>query len=112
MLLTLRLVFDFGLAALAAYFVFNVYAGYRAATGTVWQRLLAGARNSATMLWSKFCIILAAVVANLDQIADAIGQPEAKQYIADILGNPKAVAGVMLAITAVTMIARARTLTS
>lgn len=112
MLLTIRLVFELGLAAIAAYFVFNVYAGYRAATGSWWTRLLAGARNSATMLWAKFCVVLAAVVANLDHIADALGQPDAKEYIQVILGNPKAVAGVMLALTAVTMWARARTLVS
>jgi len=109
-MLTVVIVFQLGIVGLAGYFGYTVYKGYRSATGTVWQRLLAGARSSATMLWGKFAIALAAVVANLDHIADALGQPDAKQYIQDALGNPKAVAGVMLVITAISMWARMRTL--
>jgi hypothetical protein len=110
MLQVIRYTFDIGILAVAAYFAYTVYDGYRDATGTTWQRLLAGARSSATILWAKFCLILAGLVGNLDTLADALGQPEMKQYIADALGNPKAVAIVMLVISTVSFLARLRRL--
>jgi hypothetical protein len=93
-----------------AYFVYTTWSGYKAATGTVWQRLLASSRDSATMLWSKFCLALSAVVANLDTIADALGQPEAKQYIQDLFSNPKVVAGILGGVMLLNMLARLRSL--
>lgn len=106
----LRLAIAIGLASIAAYFIYNIYRLYRDATGTVWQRFLAAGRESATMLWSKFIIILAGIVANLDYMADLIGQPGMKEYIDQLAGNPRTVAIVMLVISVVTMTARARTL--
>ncbi len=107
---TIRLIFALGTAAVAALLVFDVYRRYLKASGTTWQRLLSAGRDSATILWSKFVIVLAGLVGNLDSVADFLGQPEAKQYIQDALGNPKAVAAVMLAIAFVSMMARNRTL--
>src|ERR1043165_2020388 len=95
----IRLTFDLGMAALALYFAWGIYSGYHAATGTTFQRLRAGSSGSATMLRGKFVSIVAAVTANLDTIADALGQPELKGYIDQLIGNPKIVAGIMLGLS-------------
>lgn len=107
----IRLTFGFGVIALAAWAAWTVYSGYRSSTGTTLQRLRAGARGSATLLWGKFCVGLSAVVTWADSIADMLGQPDAKQYINDAIGNPKIVGAIMLAVSLVSMWSRLRTLT-
>lgn len=102
--------FTVAIIALAAYFAVTLYINYRKAVGTTWQRLVTAAESSATMLWAKFCAILAALVSQLDNIADIAGQPEAKTFIDSWIGNPKIIAAVMLGIAVITMAARKRTL--
>jgi hypothetical protein len=109
MLQVIRYTFDIGILAVAAYFAYTVYDGYRDATGTTWQRLLAGARNSATILWAKICLISAGIAGNLDTLADLLGQPDMKQYIAEATG-PKTLAIVMLVMAGVSFLARLRRL--
>ena len=96
--------------AIALFFVYDVVRRYRDSTGTLKDRLMAAGRGSVTMVWSKFLIIIAAVVANLDGIADMAGQPQVKDYLNQAISNPKTLAWVMLGISLVTMFARARTL--
>jgi hypothetical protein len=110
MLQVIRYTFDIGILAVAAYFAYTVWDGYRDATGTTWQRLLAGARSSATILWAKFCLVLAGLTGNLDTAADLLGQPDMKQYINAAIGNPKTVAIIMVVIPLVSILARRRTL--
>ena len=106
----IRLAIGGGLAALALYFVYDLVSRYKTATGTTWQRILAAGHDSATMVWSKFLLVLAGIVANLDSLADLAGQPQVKEYIDLAVGNPKTVALIMLGISLVTMLARFRTL--
>ena len=89
---------------------FPLVTQYRKAPGTTWQRLLAAGRESATILWGKFCILLSGLLASLDSLADLLHMPELKSYFETALGNPKAVAGIMLAVSVVTIYARRRTL--
>lgn len=107
---TLGIIFSLCLLAFASYVAWTVYSQYRIETGTRWHRLLATAEHSATILWSKFCIVVAAVTAQLDSIADLLGAPEAKDFINSWVGNPKLIAGIMLAIATITIMARKRTL--
>lgn len=104
------LAFSLSLLALAAYVGWTFYSNYRSNIGTRWQRALEAAQESATMLWQKFCIVLAAIVAQLDNVADLLGAPEAKDFINTWLGNPKVIAAVMLGIVTVTILARKRSL--
>ena len=104
------LVIAFSLVGLTVWFGVDIYRGYAKGTGTTWERLLNAGKDSATMLWGKFTIVLAGIVGNLDKVADFLGQPEVKTYIETALGNPKAVALAMVGIAAVTMWARLRTL--
>jgi len=96
--------------AIVAFVAWNVYSQYRKAQGTVWERLLASARNSATMLWGKFSIAVAGIIANLDPIATWIGGPDAANFLNTYIGNPKILAAVMLVISMISMWARTRTL--
>ena len=106
----LRIAIDLAFAALFAAIAWNLVSHYRKARGTPWQRLLCAGRDSATILWGKFCILLSGLVANLDGLADYAGAPELRAFIDAALGNPKAVASVMLALSLVTIAARRRTL--
>jgi hypothetical protein len=106
----MRLLIDLAFAAVFVVVGFHLFTQYRKANGSTWQRLLSAAKESATILWGKFCLLLAALVSQLDNLADIAGMPEAKTFIETWLGNPKAVAGIMLALSLVTIAARKRTL--
>lgn len=75
---------------------------------TTWHKMLAAAKDSATILWSQFCIALAAVVYQLDTFADFIGSPELKAWINTIFGNPKVVTAIGVVIAFITIYARTR----
>lgn len=107
---TLGLIFSLSILAFAGYVGWTVYSDYRTEVGTRWQRLLATAQHSATLLWSKFCIVIAAVTAQIDNVADLLGAPEAKDFINAYVGNPKIIAALMLVMATVTIVARKRTL--
>ena len=106
----LKIIVEATLAAIAVYYIVATYLHYRKGVGTQWERLIAAARNSATMLWSKFVLVLSAIVSQLDNLADLLGQPDMKTYIQTLIGNPKIVAVVMAMIAIISMISRARTL--
>lgn len=106
---TLRIIFDLCLVTVLGYICVTFYMQYREEiVGTWWQKSLHAARDSATILWTKFCAALALIVFQLDNMVDLIGLPEWKDAINTWLGNPKAIAGVMLAISLVTFYARTR----
>lgn len=106
---TIRIIFDLCLVAALGYIGVTFYLQYREEqVGTWWQKSLAAARDSATILWTKFCAAVALVVYQLDSLADLAGLPEWKDAINTWLGNPRAIAGVMLAISLVTFWARTR----
>lgn len=91
------------------YVVWTVWREYREeTTGTVYDRIWAAMKDSGTIFWNKFVILLAAVVAQLDNIADFLNMPQLKDYVNLALGNPKTVALVMLLISSVTIVARMR----
>lgn len=107
---TIRFIFSIAILLIAAWIVWTFVQAYWREQGSTFNRLLGAAQESATILWSKFCVVVAAIVAQLGDIADMLGQPEAKEAINAWLGNPKVVAGVMLAIAAITITARKRTI--
>ncbi len=96
--------------AVMGYIGWNVYSQYRVATGSTFQRLLAAARNSATLLWGKFVVFVSLIVGNLDTIATQLGAPEVSTFINTYIGNPKIIAAIMLGISLTSMAARLRTL--
>lgn len=109
MLFYIRILFDVGIGVFGLYVAYTFYSQYNKENApTVWQRLLWTARDSATILWSKFVFVLSAVVAQLDNFADLLGLPELKDFINKWIGNPQVISGVMLAIAAITIYARTR----
>ena len=106
-----KLIVALAFLALAVYIFVTVYVQYLANSDkTGFERWRATAQGSATLLWSKFCLLVAGLVGSLDTLADMVGQPEAKEWIQTIIGNPKIVATAILGISIVTIIARKRTL--
>lgn len=104
-----HLIFALALLGFVLWFGLVFFMDYRAATGTTWQRLLAAARQSATVLWSKFVMLVSLLIAGLDQIADWLGQPELADKIQAVL-NPKLVPFYLIGIAVITIWARKRTL--
>lgn len=111
MLQNIKLIISLGLVAVALYLVWQVAARYRAAEGTVWERLLATAKDSATILFNKVVAVVALLVGGLGDVAEFAGQPELKTTIETYLGgNPKVLTVVLLIVATITIFARKRTL--
>lgn len=106
----LRIAFSLGLLAVMLWIGWTFIKVYATETGSTFERLLKSARSSATILWAKFCMLVAGIVANLDAAADFLGVPELKSFIDTWLGNPRVIAGVMLLISVISISARKRTL--
>jgi len=105
-----RLIASLFLLAVAGYFLWNVWRGYAKAEGSVWQRLLAANKQSATILVSAFASILAGIASNLDWVGDLIGQPQVGDYLQTLVGNPKTVGVLLVGLSLLTVFARNRTL--
>jgi len=106
---TLRVILALAAVGLAAYIVTVFVMEYREARGSVWERLLEAARDSATILWQKFVIIVAAGGASLGQFTDLIDQPELKSGIQAAM-KPEYVAAFTIAVALISWWARKRTL--
>lgn len=97
-------------AGIAIYIAITVYLQYRKETTlTGWARWRATAQDSATMLWGKFSLFIAGLVANLDTIFNALGLDSVTQFINQWV-NPKTAAALIAAIAVGSMLTRLRTL--
>jgi hypothetical protein len=106
---TISLVITLGLVAVSAYLVIRVVTLYQAATGTVWNKLLATSRGSAT-IFTHFCVIVSgALVSSLDWIAQILNAPDVQSWIKAVI-TPTSVGAVMAGIAVITIVARLRTL--
>ena len=96
--------------AVLGYVLYTIWTQYKQEPADLspYDKLWAAMKDSATIFWSKFVIILAALVAQLDNIADFFNMPELKNYINLALGNPKTVALIMMVISSLTIVARLR----
>jgi len=95
--------------AVATWFVYDFVKALATEKGTLWQRLLAASKDSATVIWSKFVIVVGMIVAVLDRIATAFGDPALATQIQTYL-TPQYVGYGLAALFAVNMWARFRTL--
>src|SRR5919204_3379674 len=102
-------ILDLILFAALVYVVVDFVRAYRAATGTVWQRLLATSRHSATILWQRFTIALAGFADALVWLADLLNAPGVAEPIKSVL-EPQYVAVFVVAVAIVGALARRRTL--
>jgi hypothetical protein len=100
---------DAVLLAFLAYIVFEAVKDYRAAAGSVWQRVLAAGKASATIAWARFTVIVAALANSLVWLADVVNAPTVATAIETYL-KPSVVAGIMVTVALITEMARRRTL--
>ena len=105
----MHLILDLVLVAALVYVVIDFVRAYLAAAGTVWQRLLATSRNSATILWQRFTIALAGFADALVFVADLLQAPGVAEPIKSVL-QPQYVAVFVVVVTVVGELARRRTL--
>ena len=95
--------------AILAYIAYRVVLNYRAAEGTVWERLIVAAKNSATVLWQYVVIAGGTLLGWSVQLADALNMPEVRSVIQDNL-KPEYVGLALVGIAIITVVARLRTL--
>jgi len=100
-------VVDAVLLALVLFYGYEFYTGYRAATGTTWQRILAGAKGSATILWARFVQVVTAATMGLVSLADFLNAPAVGTAIQTYL-KPQYVAAAFVLIAAISEVARRR----
>ena len=95
--------------AVSIFVVYRVVVNYRTAEGSVWERLIAAAKNSATVLWQYVVIAGGTLLGWSVQLADALNMPEVRSAIQDNL-RPEYVGVALVGIAIITVIARLRTL--
>lgn len=95
--------------AIAGYFAFELVIEYKHATGTIWQRLIAAGKGSATILWSRFVAVVTAGSVGLAELAEWLNAPGLKDAIQAYL-KPDYVAAFTLFVVIITEVARRRTL--
>lgn len=95
--------------ALASLWVGATFAvSYYKSEGSWWQRLLAASRESATILWNKAVILATGLITGVATLADKL-DPGTAEQIKTIL-PPNWVAGFMVAVAVISIVARLRTL--
>jgi hypothetical protein len=102
-------IIDLALAAAVAFFIIRGVMLYRAAQGTVWQRLLAAGEGSATILWQYLVIAAGALLDWSVRAADALNQPDVANFIQTNISATTA-AKIIAVIGFITILARLRSL--
>lgn len=69
------LILDIPITALVAYFIYDFVVSYRAAAGTVWQRVLAAGDQSATIVWQRLIVIASGLSGAVVVVADYLNAP-------------------------------------
>lgn len=95
--------------ALLARIVFDFLRAYIPAPGTIWQKLLAAGKASATILWARFVMLVGLASAGLVNLADFANAPGIADGIKAVM-QPQYVAWLVFGIALVTELARRRTL--
>ena len=97
------------LLAALLYVVVDFLRSFRAAAGTVWQRLLATGKQSATILWQRFTIAVVSFADAIVWLADLLNAPGVAEPIKSVL-QPQYVAAFVMAVAIISELARRRTL--
>ena len=76
----------------------------------MWDRVKALCFNSLTVAWSYAAGLVGSVLNNIDALADALGDPNLKDQVAQAFGTePKILGRWMMLVAIVTFLARLRT---
>jgi len=76
----------------------------------MWAKLKALCLHSATIAWSYVLMAAGAALQLIDATGDALGDPAIKDQVAAAIGDAKTVGRILLGISIVNIIARARSL--
>ncbi len=107
---TIRTIIALSLIAFAAYTAITFYIEYVKSTAvTTWAKFLDATKGSATILWSRFVIVIGSVAGFAGQAADALGEPSVSSAIQAAL-KPEYVAAFLVIVSLITIFARKRTL--
>ena len=104
-----RIVFDLFLVAVLGYIGVTFYLQYREEqVGTVWQKSLAAAKDSATILVVKVGAVCGTLIGMIGDLGDLFNRPQIREYAEAALGSPEVVSGVLLAFSLIVFFARTR----
>ena len=104
-----NLILGLAFGAGVTFIVIHAVMAYREAQGTVWERILSTSRDSATWLWGKFLFVAGLLIEAVNQLATYLDRPEVTTFVNSYV-PPRYVAGVMVAIAVITLLARLRSL--
>lgn len=105
----LQLAFLSLVLGVVAFFGWRFAQTFRAAVGSPWERALAAAKDSATVLWQYVVAFAGVAIAWAAQAADYLNLPEVRGFIQQNL-QPEYVGAAFMAIAVVSIVARLRTL--
>lgn len=104
---SIKYLIDLALAGLVAYYAYNFVTRFRAAAGTLKDRLLAAGHDSGTILIQRLVAIAAGLVAVVPTLADVLGASGVSSAVQSII--PGGVAPYyMVVLSIVTELARRR----
>lgn len=98
-----------GLGLLVAFIVVKLVVGYATAEGSPWDRILASAKDSATILWNYIIAVSGALIIWADQAAAFFNMPEVQKFLTEHL-TPARLGTALTVIAVVGIVARLRTL--
>jgi hypothetical protein len=79
------------------------------ATGTFWQKLLASAKRSVTILIQFFVLLWSWAISGAGMASDVINLPQVREFM-NIMLKPVYISGIIACIATLTILARMRTL--
>lgn len=103
------MILAFVMLAVAATLGGLFYRAYRATPGSAWDRALAAAHGSATILWARLVAFISAAATSFAGFAEILGAPAVSDAIRAAL-TPEYVGPVMIAMALISEWARRRTL--
>lgn len=103
-------VMDLVLGLVLVGLVVDAVHGYRTGTGSVWQKLLAVGKNSASILAARVGMLGGLGLQAIVEISDIVASPGVKAFV-DQYASAKAIGWTMIAAAFISEIARRRTLT-
>ncbi|RZN13906.1 hypothetical protein [Bradyrhizobium sp. Leo121] len=96
------------LTTVALLILYRMVKYYYLAEGSVWDRLLATAKYSATVLWSMIVALGASILAGISYLAEALNLPDVKAWVTML--PAEWVGFVVAAIMGLTVVSRLRSL--
>lgn len=94
---------------IVGYVVVDFLREYRNAEGSLWNRLVAAGKGSATVLWARFTVIVGALADLLIEAASWLDAPGVADAVKALL-RPEYVGAFIVAVALISEFARRRTL--